>query len=303
MISIAGLLAPVVSAAPYPTRIPCTGTVGGQPVNPLLVPSCAVRELPRLAIYIFNMAIITAVVTALVFLIIAGYLYITAEDDTRQQEKARDTIKYAIIGLIIAGSAYILLRTFSQPFNVDIFSSVVPKAYAQEITPTPVLENDPTPTPQSLVQLSGKIKALQTKEEMAGVTATLFWLNNGRWEVWPAQQFNNQRNPYPTDIFGQYQFFVPSGQYYIELNKVGYFRQVTEVIEIKTASVAVDVYLKQATTIWIYLLIVGVVAFFSSLAYIIIQKIVEWRKHEEMRSLVRRQIRGNDQNGTDSPRI
>ncbi|NTV30493.1 carboxypeptidase regulatory-like domain-containing protein [candidate division WWE3 bacterium] len=292
----------VHATTPYPTRIPCDSLA-----NPLLVPSCAVRQLPVLAIYMFNMSVITAVIASLAFMIYAGYLYVTAQDDTRQQEQARATITYSIFGLILAGSAYILLRTFTQPFNIDIFSYFKPTSvYAQEQStqevPTPTVATTATVDPNSLVQLSGKVRTLSEHTILAGVEVTLYWLNNGRWEVWPAQTFDNQRNPYTSDVFGQYQFFVPAGQYYVEINKVGYYKQVTDVVEIKNASVAVDVYLKQATTIWIYLLIVGVVAFFSALAYIVIQKINQWRKHQEMRSLVRRQIRGNDeQNGTDRP--
>jgi hypothetical protein len=68
------------------------------------------RPLEEWIIMIINWAIGLAALAAVVMLIVAGYLYITAGGDENKVEKATKTLTFAIVGLIVCFIAVILVQ-------------------------------------------------------------------------------------------------------------------------------------------------------------------------------------------------
>lgn len=61
---------------------------------------------------ITNVAVDLLAVIAMGFLVVAGYLYVTSTGDSDKAEKAKNQIVYALLGLIVAGSAFIVVNAF-----------------------------------------------------------------------------------------------------------------------------------------------------------------------------------------------
>lgn len=59
---------------------------------------------------LINWGILTAALVAVIFLIIAGYTYITAAGDAEKIEKAGKTITASIVGLVIVFVARVLVE-------------------------------------------------------------------------------------------------------------------------------------------------------------------------------------------------
>ena len=57
-----------------------------------------------------NIAVILAALVAVVFLIVNGISYITSAGDTQKTEEAQKGIIAALIGLVVVGIAYLLVR-------------------------------------------------------------------------------------------------------------------------------------------------------------------------------------------------
>ena len=74
--------------------------------RPLLCPNCALEELGALASIVISYAITLAGSAALIILVIGGIRYILASDDPKKLATARDTITWAIIGLVIVASSW-----------------------------------------------------------------------------------------------------------------------------------------------------------------------------------------------------
>ena len=73
-------------------------------------------DTPRLQI-IANIAFLAVGVLSVIFVIIGGYQYILSSGDPQQTARAKETILYAIIGLVIAVSAativnFVIVRLF-----------------------------------------------------------------------------------------------------------------------------------------------------------------------------------------------
>src|SRR5688500_8145935 len=99
------LALPLVAAAQGFGTVPApTGTLGG-------------NDLVGAVIFILNWLLVLAALTALVFLIIGGVQYIVSRGDEDAAEKAKNTILYAIIGLIVIGLSAVIVN-----FIVSIFS-------------------------------------------------------------------------------------------------------------------------------------------------------------------------------------
>ena len=62
-------------------------------------------DLPELILNIVNVALLLAAVVALAFLVYGGFRYITSRGEERDVEAAKDTITYAVIGLVVLGIA------------------------------------------------------------------------------------------------------------------------------------------------------------------------------------------------------
>ncbi len=63
----------------------------------------AQEPLPQALITIVNVLLILAAIIAAIFLVIGGVRYITSSGDEEAADKAKNTILYAVIGLIVIG--------------------------------------------------------------------------------------------------------------------------------------------------------------------------------------------------------
>lgn len=66
--------------------------------------------LEQLILNIVNFALILAAVVALGFLVYGGFRYITSRGDEREVESAKDTITYAVVGLVVIGIAAAIVK-------------------------------------------------------------------------------------------------------------------------------------------------------------------------------------------------
>lgn len=57
-------------------------------------------------------------IAAVVVIIIAGFMYVTSNGDSGKLEQAKNTILYAVVGLLVAIFAYVIVN-----FAIGIFSS------------------------------------------------------------------------------------------------------------------------------------------------------------------------------------
>jgi len=78
---------------------------------PTVIVATIVAPLPKLELLptlerITNALFTVLLAISLIFLAYAGFLFVTAAGDATKVEKARDTILYAIIGLIVAALAW-----------------------------------------------------------------------------------------------------------------------------------------------------------------------------------------------------
>ncbi|MDD4351567.1 MAG: right-handed parallel beta-helix repeat-containing protein [Candidatus Gracilibacteria bacterium] len=71
------------------------------------------------------------------------------------------------------------------------------------------------------------------EKRISNALITLYHLNNlsNEYEAWPAINFN-QVNPQITQKQGTYQFLVPSGKYYLEIEAPGYHSKQTDIFEV-----------------------------------------------------------------------
>jgi cytochrome bd-type quinol oxidase subunit 2 len=68
------------------------------------------QPLESWIVTLLNWAIGLAALAAVVMLIVAGYLYITANGDENKVEKATKTLTFAIVGLVVCFIAVILVQ-------------------------------------------------------------------------------------------------------------------------------------------------------------------------------------------------
>jgi hypothetical protein len=68
-----------------------------------------------------NVIIITGV-AAFLYIIFAGFSYITAGGDKQKTENAAQSLTYAIIGLVVVVAAYLITNILSGVFGFNIFS-------------------------------------------------------------------------------------------------------------------------------------------------------------------------------------
>lgn len=77
--------------------------------------SCLVDNIPTLqcVIPLFQNIVFWAIalsgITAVIFIIFAGFKYITSRGDAKQVEGARKTLTFAIVGLILVLSAFLII--------------------------------------------------------------------------------------------------------------------------------------------------------------------------------------------------
>lgn len=257
---------------PLPTQISCEGK------NPLLIPSCALKEVPKLTIYVVNMTIIAGGVAGLLSLLYGGFLYITAGDETNKAEKGRKTVMWSFLGLVVAASLYTVMSFVTNLLNIPGFS-IVPIAYAVE-------------EPAETFQVYGTIRdSLDTV--LPGSSVTLYEKMGETWKLWDGKAFGNQRNPFVSDVFGHYQFFTQAGTYYVMVAKDGFHGQQSASFEVVNAPVKQNVMLDSAASIWVLIVTFGGILFVGSLAYITIVTFARWRKREALKRYAQGKITGS----------
>lgn len=103
---------------------------GGNIDNPIDIPIDPVGGMPKggtssigaVIQYGITFLFIAATILALFFLIFGGIQWIMSQGDKTKVEGARKKITYAIIGLIVAFSAYFIVNTVGVFFGVKLLS-------------------------------------------------------------------------------------------------------------------------------------------------------------------------------------
>jgi hypothetical protein len=245
--------------------------------NPLLVPKCALIELGTLAGFIMGMATILGGAFSVVFIILGGYRIMTAQDDAEKLQRGRLQITYAVIGLVIAASAFVVMRLLGSMFNIDIFSTHSNQIYAQESV--------------SYIQITGRLQDDLNNEIIKTGEVYLYWKIENKWQRWPAKDYNNQRNPQKLDINGEYTFSVPAGQYYIKAKAEGYYDVKSTEFAASGPPVRINLKMEQASEVWMVILWSGVVLFIAGGTFIILRTLIIWNKKRTIKQMVLRRVK------------
>lgn len=82
---------------------------------------------------LLNVIIFLAGAVLLIYIIIGGFKYLTAQGDPKAMDAARNTITYALIGFGIIAFSYLIFQIAELFFGFKIlgFNEMVPAAYAQ----------------------------------------------------------------------------------------------------------------------------------------------------------------------------
>jgi len=88
---------------------PETGQTHECIVNGIPTLGCIIPLFQRIVFW----AIVLSGITAVIFIIFAGFKYITSRGDAKQVEGARKTLTFAIVGLILVLSAFLIIVLIS----------------------------------------------------------------------------------------------------------------------------------------------------------------------------------------------
>lgn len=77
---------------------------------------------------ILSVAITLIGMLALVMFIAASFRYLTSGGNSKSTEQAKGTITYAVVGLVVAISAFIILNLISNFTGIDVSSFIIPQA-------------------------------------------------------------------------------------------------------------------------------------------------------------------------------
>jgi len=94
-------------------------------------------------------------------------------------------------------------------------------------------------------------KILGREARIEGAEVSLYYFNpqTNKFELWPAKEYG-QLNPQITDKSGNYAFLVPSGRYYLEVKKDGYFPYKSEIFDLQeNGALHLNIELK-SKTLW-----------------------------------------------------
>lgn len=100
----------VQSAEYNPLDPACTGSAASSPAcagrnrsgNPLVGPNGIITKITRFVAVIVGVA-------SIIMIMLGGYTYITSNGDPQKTNAAKDTILYAVIGLVIAAAAGLII--------------------------------------------------------------------------------------------------------------------------------------------------------------------------------------------------
>ncbi len=264
----------------------CMATVGtetefncDQAKNPLLIPKCALEEAGTLTSYVLEMVIVFGAVLALIFIIIGAFMIMTAQDDAGKMEKGRLTITWAIAGLTIAASAFVIMKLFSSLFNVPAFGYLETRVYAQEELPS------------ATIQISGTLKDAETSKAIKDAEVYLYVDESGKWTKWSGKDYSNQRNPQKLDVTGEYLFIVPPGKYYIRARSTGYYDVKSKPFNTGDKPIRVNLTMEKASELWQLVLASGVVLFIGGVAFIGIRTFMLWNKKRRVKMMVLKKVK------------
>ena len=135
---------PAVPAAPAT----CTVALGDKTAKSLVLEgssqagdSCSDTGVTNIASLVVNTLSIIAGLAAVIVVLLAGFKYITAAGDSGKITSAKNTLVYAIIGLVIAALAQVIVRTV---FTTANSNALDPSAVGSCSSNTKLAQNDPT---------------------------------------------------------------------------------------------------------------------------------------------------------------
>lgn len=97
------LFSPVFAQGPQPWGGDCTATKNGVEVATIQGFECVFKNIVSVAVVLAGLAIF-------VMLIAGGFKYLTSGGDPKSQEQAKNTLTYAILGLVLIIAAYLILN-------------------------------------------------------------------------------------------------------------------------------------------------------------------------------------------------
>lgn len=90
-----------------------------------------------------------------------------------------------------------------------------------------------------------------------GAEITLWEKKSNEWQKWDAGKYY-QKNPTLTEKSGEYSFFVPEGEYFLEVKKQGYFNKKSEPFKVENELINRNIELKPIFKVW-YLIVFGMI--------------------------------------------
>ena len=141
---------PAVPAAPVVTTspAPCAVALGDKTAKALVLEgssqagdNCSDTGVTNIGSLVVNTLSIVAGVAAVIVVLLAGFKYITAAGDSGKITSAKNTLVYAIIGLVIAALAQVIVRTVFTTANSNALN---PSAVGSCSSNTKLAQNDPT---------------------------------------------------------------------------------------------------------------------------------------------------------------
>jgi hypothetical protein len=135
----------VVSTNPNPNQPWTSASVGGQN-NP------NAGDLYNCINRVYRFAIVFAAIAAVLYIVIAGYLYMSAEGNGETVEKAKSLVTSSITALVILFAGYILLKAL----NPDLisFKNIQPPSVTPATTTAPMIGGTPPAAGGGNVDLS-----------------------------------------------------------------------------------------------------------------------------------------------------
>lgn len=76
-----------------------------------------VNSFPILLANIIQILLFLIAILAVIFTVVAGIKYITSQGDPGRTKSAKDTLAYAIVGVVLSSAAYILVDFLAGQFK------------------------------------------------------------------------------------------------------------------------------------------------------------------------------------------
>jgi hypothetical protein len=96
-------------------------------VNGEIIEVATVHGLECIVQIILNLAIRLAGITVFVMFLIGGFKYLTAGGDPKATQSAKNTLTYAIAGLVLIILSWFILRLISEFTGIDVTLFEIPR--------------------------------------------------------------------------------------------------------------------------------------------------------------------------------